>query len=184
MSTPDETRGGAAPPPPGGPDREGTDRVSSGGSPEQETDPIEPKELALSLADLIDERQGEDIVILDVSGPLAIADYFVIATARNSRHAQSMARELMQAVKSAGCAFRRVSGAESESGWVLLDFDFVVVHLFDAQRRDFYGLENLWSDVPRVPFEARPREERQPAEEAGTARSRPESGWPHSLGDL
>lgn len=163
------------------PDPGGLTRTTAAGYPrapfpQQETEPIEPKELALSLADLVDERQGEEIVILDVSGPLAIADYFVIATVRNTRHAQSLARELAQAAKTAGCAFRRMSGADSESGWVLLDFDLVVVHLFDAERREFYSLENLWSDVPRVPFQARPREEREQPEEASTFRGFPD--WP------
>ncbi|MGA0870225.1 MAG: ribosome silencing factor, partial [Planctomycetota bacterium] len=125
--------------------------------PLQENAPIETKELALSLADLIDERQGEDIVVLDVSGPLAIADYFVIATARNSRHANAMARELSMLAKSGGAAFRRLSGVDTESGWVLLDFDTVVVHLFDAEKRAFYARESRWSAVPRVPVGAQPR---------------------------
>lgn len=104
----------------------------------------------------------------------------MIATARNFRHAQSLARELMQSAKDAGCAFRRVSGLESDrSGWVLLDFDLVVVHLFDAERRAFYALESLWNDVPRVPFEPRER----PA--ATTEPREPLPGaWPHSIGDL
>lgn len=124
-------------------------------------------------------------MVLDVSGPLAIADYFVIATARNPRHANAMARELSMAAKAAGVAFRRISGVESESGWVLLDFDLVVVHLFDAETRDFYGLENLWSDVPRLPFEAKPRAPQEEA--AGTGDLRwpgADSSWPRSTGDL
>ena len=106
---------------------------------------------------MIDERQGDDIVILDVSGPLAIADYFVIATARNDRHAQAIARELLRAGKAAGHLRRHAAGLEGESGWVLLDFDDVVVHVFVAEKRDFYALEALWSDVPRLDYAPKER---------------------------
>jgi ribosome-associated protein len=81
----------------------------------------------------------------------------VIVTARNDRHAQAIARELLRAGKAAGQRRWHAAGLEGESGWVLLDFDEVVVHVFVAERRDFYALEALWSDVPRVPFEAKER---------------------------
>lgn len=102
----------------------------------------------------------------------------MIATARNARHANAMARELSMIAKSAGAAFRRLSGVDTESGWVLLDFDTVVVHLFDAEKRAFYALESLWSDVPRVPFEARPRAATPPAAEQQSGESWPGSSWP------
>jgi ribosome-associated protein len=111
----------------------------------------------------------------------------VIATARNARHANAMARELSMAAKAAGVAFRRISGVESESGWVLLDFDLVVVHLFDAEKRAFYNLENLWSDVPRVPFEARPRAAAEQPADLPTADLHwpgPDADWPRSSADL
>lgn len=113
--------------------------------------------MALSVAELVDERQGENIVVLDVSGPLAIADYFVIATARNPRHAHALAREILKAAKAGGARNNRVSGLEDDGGWVLIDLDWVVVHLFDAEKRAFYDLESLWSDAESVPFVAKER---------------------------
>lgn len=112
----------------------------------------------------------------------------MIATTRNARHAQSLARELMLAAKVAGGAFRRISGLDTESGWVLLDLDLVVVHLFDRQTREFYALESLWNDVPKLPFEPR----QDPAVSQNTAPLDTEergpgavpSNWPHSVGDL
>jgi ribosome-associated protein len=56
-------------------------------------------------------------------------------------------------MKAAGSLRRSAAGIDGESGWVLLDFDSVVVHLFDAETRRFYALESLWSDLPRIPFE-------------------------------
>ena len=108
--------------------------------------------MALAAAELLDSRQATDIRILDVSGPLAIADFFVIAIARNRRHALAMARELTMSMKSQACPRLNAAGLEGESGWILLDFDEVVVHCFLAETREFYSLESLWADVPVLPF--------------------------------
>ncbi len=145
--------------------------------------PIKAREFALEIADLIDERQGHAIAILDVSGPLVIADYFVIATARNRRHAVALAREVSLIGKAAQTTRRGTAGMEGESGWILLDFDEVIVHLFDLETREFYGLENLWSDVPRVAFTAKERPADSGAYPGGSG-SFPESGWPDSMGNL
>ncbi|MGE3175401.1 MAG: ribosome silencing factor [Planctomycetota bacterium] len=104
------------------------------------------------MARLLGEKQAEDIVILDVSRPLAIVDYFVVATVRNTRQAQAIAREVDLDVKHLrGRRKRNTGGLESEdSNWVLLDFDDVVVHLFLPEARTYYGLESLWADAPRV----------------------------------
>ncbi len=114
----------------------------------------ETKELALHIARLLDERQAKDIVILDVSGPLVIADYFVIATVQSTRQGQAVAKELDAESKALrGRRRRNTGGMETEeSNWVLLDFDDVVVHLFLPEAREYYALETLWADVPRVPF--------------------------------
>ncbi|MBK8095665.1 MAG: ribosome silencing factor [Planctomycetes bacterium] len=117
---------------------------------------------ALAIAQQLSNLQATDIVILDMSGPLVIADYFVIATVTSTRQAQALARELDVASKaSTGRKRRNTGGMESEdSNWVLLDFDDVVVHLFLPEARAYYGLETLWADVPRLPFTpaARPPE--------------------------
>ena len=109
--------------------------------------------MAQHIAQLIHEKQGEDIVILDVSGPLVIADHFIIATARNSRHARAIAQGVESAMKQQGLLRRSTAGMEGESNWVLLDFDEVVVQIFQPDARSFYDLEGLWGDVPRIPFE-------------------------------
>lgn len=131
---------------------------------------------------MIDEKQGTDIQILDVSAPLAIADFFVIATARNNRHAQGIARELDLTLKHRGMLRRNLAGLDGDSGWVLLDFDTVVVHVFAAKAREFYGLENLWADVPRVPFTPAERPEREEEEDAWLSAS--EDSFPDSIGNL
>jgi ribosome-associated protein len=83
---------------------------------------------------------------------LVIADYFVIISARNTRHAHALSREIEFQLKKRGHRRRNAAGAEQDSPWVLLDFDEVVVHVFVAETRAFYDLEGLWADAPAVPF--------------------------------
>ena len=110
--------------------------------------------MALLLAQRLSEKQATDIVILDVSGPLVIADYFVVATVRSTRLGHALAKELDYEHKELRQIRRRNTGGmeTNESNWVLLDFDDIVVHLFLPEARAYYGLETLWADVPRLPF--------------------------------
>ncbi len=123
-------------------------------------------QLALTIAQRLDEKQAADIALLDVAGPLVIADVFVIATVQSTRQAQAIAREIDQEVKALrGRRRRNTGGLETEeSNWVLLDFDDVVVHLFLPEARAYYGLEGLWADVPRIPFAPAPRPAAAPIE--------------------
>lgn len=99
-------------------------------------------------------KLAEDIKILDVSGPLVIADYFIIATVQSTRQAQSLAKEVEMDHKSMRGRRRRNGPADApDSNWVLVDFGDVVVHLFLPDAREYYGLESLWIDVPRLEFE-------------------------------
>lgn len=103
-------------------------------------------------------HQAERIAILDVSGPLAITDWFVIASVNSTRQAQALAKELDCSVKTLrGHRKRNRGGMESEdSNWVLLDFDEVVVHLFLPDARAYYDLESLWADAPRLDYTPKP----------------------------
>ncbi len=112
-------------------------------------------DLALFLAERLDQRQADDIKILDVSGPLVIADYFIIATVQSTRQAQSLAKEVEMEHKHMRGRRRRNGPADApDSNWVLVDFGDIVVHLFLPEAREYYGLESLWADVPRLPFTA------------------------------
>ena len=119
------------------------------------------RDLALQIAQRLDEKQAKDIVVLDVSGPLVIADYFVVATVTSTRQGQALAKELDLEHKALrGRRKRNAGGMETEeSNWVLLDFDEVVVHLFLPEARAYYALEDLWADVPRLPFTPQARTE-------------------------
>ncbi|HEB53285.1 MAG TPA: ribosome silencing factor [bacterium] len=129
------------------------------------------REMALTLAARLDEKQATEIRILDVSGPLVIADYFIVATVQSTRQAQSLAKELDIEHKAVRGRRKRNGGGETDdSNWVLLDFDDIVVHLFLPEARDYYGLESLWADVPRLPFTpaAKPADAAASASATGT----------------
>lgn len=87
---------------------------------------------------------------------LGIADYFVIVTARNERHAQAIGLELEHEMKLRGRPRSHAAGVGNPNRWVLLDFADVVVHVFVPEARAFYALEDLWADAPRVAFEPLP----------------------------
>ncbi len=112
------------------------------------------EEFARELAQNAADKQGTEIVILDVSTALAITDFFVIITARNTRHAQALARALDVGMKQKGILRRNVAGMNGDSGWVLLDFETVVVHVFSSEAREYWQLAELRSDVPKLDFTA------------------------------
>jgi ribosome-associated protein len=106
--------------------------------------------LASLAARVADEKKGDDTVVLEVGNVLAITDYFVITSARNTRLVRTIAEEIERQVKLAGGPGPlRVEGL-SELSWVLLDYGDVVVHVFLEENRRFYDIERLYRDVPVV----------------------------------
>ncbi|ERT58381.1 MULTISPECIES: ribosome silencing factor [Megasphaera] len=104
------------------------------------------------IAKSIADKKGWNIVILDMSETTILADCFVICSARNVRQAQSIADAVEEALKKEGRAVRHREGYTG-GRWILLDTGDTVVHIFMEQERDYYGLENVWSDTERIPFE-------------------------------
>jgi len=104
---------------------------------------IEPAELARRIVDLLAERQAEDVVLLDISQVATFTDFFVIATAQNVRHVNALIGAFDKDLAREGINALRREGA-ADSGWVLVDFGPVVVHVFTAADRAYYNLEGLW----------------------------------------
>lgn len=99
-----------------------------------------------------DSKQAEDLVALDVSGPLPLADIFLLATGRNERNVISIASEIEDKLIAAGHKPLRREG-RSEGRWILLDFGDLVVHVFHSEDRMYYSLERLWKDCPAIPID-------------------------------
>jgi ribosome-associated protein len=95
------------------------------------------------------------VVVLDVRGLCDVADYFVIATAANRRQLRAVQRRISGEFDRSPVGPVRVEG-DADSPWILLDLDDVVVHLFDPDGREFYDLELLWGDAPRVDWQDPP----------------------------
>jgi ribosome-associated protein len=115
---------------------------------------IEPSELARLIVDTLTDHQAEDVVMLDIHAIASFADYFVIATALNTRHMTALLSAFDKDLPNQGVQPIRREG-EASSGWVLIDFGAVIVHVFTPEDRAFYDLEGLWSQagVPAVRFQ-------------------------------
>jgi ribosome-associated protein len=100
-----------------------------------------------------DAKGARDVVILEVAEVLIVADEFVVASAPNDRQVKAIVEEVECQVAEAGLAKPlRVEGLDDRH-WVLLDYGDVVVHVFLEETREYYELERLWSDVPRIAWD-------------------------------
>jgi ribosome-associated protein len=109
-------------------------------------------DLACAAARAASDKQGDDVLVLDVRDLITITDYFVIASGSSERQVKTISEEVQRVLKSRGVKPVRVEGATT-SQWVLLDFVDLVVHVFNEEQRDYYRLERLWIDAPRVDWE-------------------------------
>lgn len=107
---------------------------------------MEVKKKAALIYNAIEDKKGSRISVLDISGISVMADYFVIAdAAENNNQLQAIADNVEEQMMKNGnhC---RIEG-KSESGWVLLDFGDIIVHIFNKEDRLFYDLERLWREM-------------------------------------
>ncbi len=100
--------------------------------------------------DAADDKLGQRTDAFYVGGILAITDWFVVTSARNTRQVRAIVDEIEEALSRAGGPKpKRIEGRDTLS-WVLMDYGFLVVHVFTDEARDHYDLERLWRDVPRL----------------------------------
>jgi ribosome-associated protein len=106
-------------------------------------------QLARRVAELALDKQGEDIMILDLRELTTLADYFVIATGSVDVHTRAIVDHVDRSLRKQEDAIRPL-GIEGRThlNWVLLDYGDVVLHVFQRDARDFYRLEQLWGDAP------------------------------------
>jgi ribosome-associated protein len=109
----------------------------------------ESREAAVAAARSASAKQAESVAILDVHGLLVITDFFVIASGETERQVKTIVEEVEKALRDLGRKPVRREG-ETEGRWVLLDYVDVVVHVFADEEREYYDLERLWRDAPRV----------------------------------
>lgn len=109
----------------------------------------EPDDIARRIVDLLADRQAEDISLLDIRKVASFADYFVIATATNRRQMRALIEIVDNDLRSEDIKPRHREGT-ADSGWVLVDYGAIILHIFSADLRAYYALEELWSDATEV----------------------------------
>ena len=102
-------------------------------------------EIAHTIVTALEERKGENILLLDINETTIIADYFVICSGTSPRMLDALIDSVIKDVKTK-FKMRPRSEGKSQSGWVLADYGGVVVHLFSPDRREYYNLEDLWRE--------------------------------------
>lgn len=107
------------------------------------------KKLAEICASLCFEKKAENVVILDLENRSSVADYFVICSGFSDRQVAAVAEHVFRQMQQLGVKALHKEGL-AEGRWALLDFGSVIVHIFQDQLRDYYHLESLWADAPRI----------------------------------
>ena len=107
------------------------------------------KEMAQIVYRALEEKKGEDICIIDISGISPLADYFIITNGSSDSQVKALVDNVEEKMHKAGYSQIQREGLQS-GNWVLLDYGDVVVHVFDKENREFYHLERIWSDGKRI----------------------------------
>lgn len=107
------------------------------------------KEMARIAYRALEEKKGENISVIDISGISPLADYFIITNGTSDSQVQALVDNVEEKMHKAGHSQIQREGMHS-GNWVLLDYGDVVVHVFDKENREFYHLERIWSDGKKV----------------------------------
>jgi ribosome-associated protein len=110
---------------------------------------LDPIEVARQAVEAATEKQASDILLLDLRGLAYFTDYFVVCSADSPRQIDSIANDLERGLRGSGVRLHHREGVDT-SGWVLMDFGDVIVHIFSPDQRAYYDLESLWARAPQV----------------------------------
>ncbi|HEY5751605.1 MAG TPA: ribosome silencing factor [Chthoniobacterales bacterium] len=112
-----------------------------------------PEQLARASARLAADKKAEDIVVLDLGGISTFTDYFVICSGTSEPHLKAIVSGIREGIREeTGLSPIAVDGYPA-SQWVIIDYAQVIVHVFHTDKREFYDLETLWNDAPRLELE-------------------------------
>ena len=109
----------------------------------------EPRQLAEAIAAVLDDKKARDISVIDVEDKTILAEYFVICTGTSNTHIKSLSGEVEYKLGEKGVAHTGVDGYESGI-WIVMDYETVMVHIFNREQRDFFKLEKLWADAEDI----------------------------------
>jgi ribosome-associated protein len=109
----------------------------------------EIKGMAMQIAEVMDTKKGEDILIIDVMGKASYADYLVIGTGLNVKHVSSLADAIEDELAKKNIFVSRKDGYKTGE-WIVMDFRDIMVHLFVEEKRHFYNIEKIWNDAKKI----------------------------------
>lgn len=109
---------------------------------------MERQELVQNIVKILDKKKADEIKVLEITDLTVVADYFVIATGTSGTHIRSLADEVEVEIKKQGISPRGLEG--KATGWILLDYGTVIVHIFTPDQRELFNLEHLWTDAREV----------------------------------
>ncbi len=112
---------------------------------------LDSAQLARTAVDVASDKKASDVLLLDIRDVATFADYFVICSGNNTRQIQAIAEAVDEALGKQGGTLLHREG-EAETGWVLLDFGDVIVHVFGHKEREYYRLERLWGAAKTVVY--------------------------------
>jgi len=106
-------------------------------------------DLKNTILNTLDSNKALDIISIDLANKSSMADYMIIASGTSSRHIQALSEQVLEKFKNSGIKNCKIEGKES-SDWKLIDGMDVIVHIFNPEKRKFYDLEKMWSElIPR-----------------------------------
>lgn len=126
---------------------------------------MDSKKLAQLCRELADNKKAEDLLVLEVRDISSITDYFVIASGSSEPHLRAIAQEITDKLQDEHGIRPRAEDGSLQTGWLVIDFFDVIVHVMRKDVRERYDLESLWGDAPKVkpPRTASPRTRKKPA---------------------
>lgn len=107
---------------------------------------MKDKDLALRAKDFIEDKKGEDTIVLDISKLTSFTHFFVICHGNSAPHVRAIVDNVRENMKKEGQPAFHLEGVDTGE-WALLDYGAVIVHVFHREKREFYNLESLWGDA-------------------------------------
>ncbi len=106
-------------------------------------------DLMTQIHQLLDSKKALDLSVIEIKKVSSVADYFIICTGTSSTHIKALSDYVEKELAKEGITVNHKEGMQ-KGEWILLDYQDIVVHIFNREKRDYYGLERIWNDAPKL----------------------------------